>query len=270
MEERIEFKYFQDEKEDKVSQRLLLSLIFIVLVVFAMLFITNMFFQQNYRFITINGTSMQPTLNPDPEYVDGKAIQDGVFIRITKDVTYNDIVIVDKTDATSRTVIKRVMAMGGDYISIIKVKQADGSESFRFIRLKKGEKTPEILEEDYILGYEYWDLFKYVEEDGVKYEDIFYENFIQNKPTKIIKVNGQDVKFSYIEEGYIFYMGDNRTGSFDARSTGADPQTKVIGKVVSIVHDATSSKALVGSANKVIQYLKIVWNEISNYFAWNV
>ena len=190
---KIYYEYYKDEKEERISQRIFFIFVFILLLFYAILFVTNIAFQQNYRYITINGMSMQPTLNPDPVIIDGNAVQDGVYIKLTQDVTYNDIVIIDKTEPGATkpmTVIKRALAFGGDKISIAKVKiEGQALSSYRFMRIKEGTNQVEVLYEDYIKSYDLWDLFSSVNDNGIEYEAYFYEQFIV----------GQSVQEYYVE-----------------------------------------------------------------------
>lgn len=271
---KIYYQYYKDEKEDKIAQRIFFIFVFILLLFYAMLFITNIVFQQNYRYITINGCSMQPTLNPDPVIINGNAVQDGVYLKLTQDVTYNDIVVIDKTeenDSTPMTVIKRALAFGGDKISIARVPvEGQARSSYRFMRIKNGTNQIEVIYEDYIRSYDLWDLDYSILDNGVEYESFFYEQFIEGEQTTEYMVEGVGmVKFYQVQEGHIFFMGDNRTGSTDARMTGTEPITKVVGKVRAIVRNSTSyQNSIFWWFGRVKEFFVIVWNDIVDYFAW--
>ena len=275
MEEQRLYQYFKDEKEGKISQRVLIWCLIILVIFYFLLFITNSWFQDNYRYVTINGTSMQPTLNPDPVNIDGKDVQDAVYIKLTsEDITYGDIIIIDKSTYNYKTsVIKRLLALDGDQISIAKVHVIEGNDNYteyRFMRIKEGSSEIEVVYEDYIAGYGLWNSYAPFFDNGVGYEPYFYKMFLENSQTTIHYVEGVgNVKFYTVMPGQIFYMGDNRTGSTDARWTGTDSQSNVIGRVVSIIRNSTSIKnSLFWWTGRVKDYFAIIFEEIIKYFAW--
>ena len=70
--------------------------IYALLVAFALILILGIAFENGYGYVTIQGTSMQPTLNPDPVYIQGQGtFQDAVFIKYTQDVDYGDIIVIN-------------------------------------------------------------------------------------------------------------------------------------------------------------------------------
>ena len=275
LEEQRLYQYYKDEKEGKISQRVLIWCLVILVVFYVLLFITNSWFQNNYRYVTINGTSMQPTLNPNPVNINGNDVQDAVYIKLTsEDITYGDIIIIDKSTYNYNTsVIKRLLALDGDQISIAKVHVVQGNENYteyRFMRIKEGSSEIEIVYEDYIAGYGIWNSYVPILDNEVYYEPYFYRMFLEDSQTTTHYVEGVgNVKFYTVMPGQIFYMGDNRTGSTDARWTGTDSQENVIGRVVSIVHNSTSIKnSLFWWTGRIKEYFAIVFDEIIKYFAW--
>ena len=275
LEEQRLYQYYKDEKEGKISQRVLIWCLVILVVFYVLLFITNSWFQNNYRYVTINGTSMQPTLNPNPVNINGNDVQDAVYIKLTsEDITYGDIIIIDKSTYNYNTsVIKRLLALDGDQISIAKVHVVQGNDNYteyRFMRIKEGSSEIEIVYEDYIAGYGIWNSYVPILDNEVYYEPYFYRLFLEDSQTTTHYVEGVgNVKFYTVMPGQIFYMGDNRTGSTDARWTGTDSQENVIGRVVSIVHNSTSiQNSLFWWTGRIKEYFAIVFDEIIKYFAW--
>lgn len=275
LEEQRLYQYYKDEKEGKISQRVLIWCLVILVVFYVLLFITNSWFQNNYRYVTINGTSMQPTLNPNPVNINGNDVQDAVYIKLTsEDITYGDIIIIDKSTYNYNTsVIKRLLALDGDQISIAKVHVVQGNDNYteyRFMRIKEGSSEIEIVYEDYIAGYGIWNSYVPILDNEVYYEPYFYRMFLEDSQTTTHYVEGVgNVKFYIVMPGQIFYMGDNRTGSTDARWTGTDSQENVIGRVVSIVHNSTSiQNSLFWWTGRIKEYFAIVFDEIIKYFAW--
>ena len=275
LEEQRLYQYYKDEKEGMISQRVLIWCLVILVVFYVLLFITNSWFQNNYRYVTINGTSMQPTLNPNPVNINGNDVQDAVYIKLTsEDITYGDIIIIDKSTYNYNTsVIKRLLALDGDQISIAKVHVVQGNDNYteyRFMRIKEGSSEIEIVYEDYIAGYGIWNSYVPILDNEVYYEPYFYRMFLEDSQTTTHYVEGVgNVKFYTVMPGQIFYMGDNRTGSTDARWTGTDSQENVIGRVVSIVHNSTSiQNSLFWWTGRIKEYFAIVFDEIIKYFAW--
>ena len=114
----LNYQYFKEEKHDLIAQKVFARFILILLVFYACLFVLNVYFQQNFRYVTINGVSMRPTLNNDSTRdKEGNEVQDGVYIKLTKDIDYGDIIIIDRThkyDTKKRTIIKRALGFAGD------------------------------------------------------------------------------------------------------------------------------------------------------------
>lgn len=269
MEDNIIFKHYMEEYEDKRSKKVFVTLVYVLLAVFLTFFCINIAFQQNYRYIIINGASMQNTLNPNP--VGANQVQDGVYIKLTQDVDYGDIVVVDKEDEEG-SIIKRLLAFGGDKISIVSVELEDGSSSYRLLRIKKGTSSVEVVEEDYIKSYKLWNTsVPYVPDNGVNYEYNFYQNYVKNKSVSYYTFQGQSIAFSTIPEGHMFYMGDNRSASYDARQTGTHSTSLIIGKVVVIARNAaTLENSPFCWLYQLKAYFSIIWEELVDYFAVKV
>ncbi len=322
----MQYKYYQDIIYEKRADKVFCVLIYLLLIFYLLVFVCSTAFQNSYNYITIRGASMQPTLNADPIYEDGYVFQDTVYVRLTKDIDYGEIIIIDKSIDKDRssTIIKRVLGFEGDKITIAKlpILQDDGSTrlEYRFIRIKdKPNSTIEILNEDYISGYvkgEYkdgygaWNSEPAVVDDGdilldtliltteqdfyldyisdntsinttILYEREFYENYLYRYTADVVienvPYNGEiyAMKFFVIgsnkqdsEPDQIFYMGDNRTGSSDARFTGTEGMDRVVGRIVSIVHDGYSLKNSPWSwLNNIKECLILIWNEIERYFS---
>ncbi len=272
-----EYRYFEDEKKESLSNRVFYCLAIILVIFYIFLVVSNHLFYTKYTYITVVGTSMQPTLNKDPSYTlidDNRMdnIQDGVYLEKTKDIDYGDIIVlntVDNPTENSTTLIKRAMAFGGDYVSIARVKDK-GLNTYRFLRVKKNTNRVEILYEDYIKSYQLWDGMSFVEMNGVVYQREFYDNY--NGPTynpMNFTVNGTEIKFFQVPEDNIFFLGDNRSGSSDSRSSFRTfNKSRVVGKVVKIVKNGTKYK---GNKswwwNRFVGLLSICWDEILSIFA---
>lgn len=286
--------YFIDYQHKNRERTILAIFILIALVFYVILFATDYVFKTKYRYINIENVSMQPTINPNPIDIDGKLYQDGVYISLTQDVDYGDIIIVDRSEEEKEenyTVIKRVMALEGDQISIVSLPVGEnGKYELRFVRIKESDNIDTIvyqgvddqyiLYEDYILSYKEWtESNSYTNSNShVQYEYEFYFNFLSNKQTTThnIIVGEQSFQVEFFTVGsdkdnndadQVFYMGDNRVNSKDSRLNGTGDQDKIIGKVIKIIRNGYSLQTSKWSwLEKVYAYLSIIWEEIINYF----
>lgn len=267
MKYNLQTEYYGEEIEDRSTHKVFMILAGILAFVFIFFLAVDLSFQNKYKFIYISGQSMAPTLNPNPVKGGG---QDGVFIRLTQDVTYGDIIVHTKgegDDATS--VIKRVVGLEGDCISVARVPvEGYEEEQIRLLRVRRGSNQVEVVEEDYINNKDNWGMES--EFDGVTYGRYFYDNNIsKNQTVATYNYNGRDIKFVVIPEGKVFYMGDNRANSVDCRERGPALVSQIEGKVVKIAHNVYSfNNSPFWLFNYVGSYLSLVWDEIISFFAF--
>lgn len=297
------YTYYKIEKENRISYEIFYRFIYAILIAFALILVLGIAFENGYGYVTIQGTSMQPTLNPDPVYIQGQGtFQDAVFVKYTKDVDYGDIVIINIPEPNNEnySIIKRVIAKEGDYISIVKLPiiQENGQVEwqYRTLRQKSGSNIVEILQEDYILSYQTWSSWQgyqgaqtgriengnLVVEREMEYEPSFFVNYLQESECKVLQFsyNNQTYQAQFFCVGQdkaeddpdqIFFMGDNRTGSTDARVTGTRDVDHIVGKVVSIVKNATiNGSSFVGYLNYLGGVFELTWKEILSYFAFPI
>ncbi len=149
-----------------------LSALLVLVVVYSLFFDT----------VRVLQTSMLPTIESGSY----------VFIRKTHDVKRGDIVVFKDDSIEKNMLIKRVVAIGGDTISIAE----DGILRIKYID-EKGEEALIEYDEPYI-------------KDG--------ENII--------------IPETYIPIGYVYLLGDNRIVSLDSSEFGAVLQNKIIGKML--------------------------------------
>lgn len=280
----------------KIRRKTFVLFIFIAFVFCAVMLCINIVFNAKYQYIIVEDVSMQPTLNPNPIATDDGRYQDCVYVELTQDIDYGDIIIVDRSEEEKTedyTVIKRALAFEGDQISIVALPVGEnGQYELRLVRIKSGDNVGEIvytgqdddyiIYEDYILSYQEWTDYLTTSDGRVRYDSDFFERFLQDNSTTThritVEVNGvnqsYDVEFYTVgsdnvenEQDQVFYMGDNRVASRDSRQTGTCDHDKVVGKVVRIAHNGYSLRNdIFGWLDVVYDYLALIWQEIVNYF----
>ena len=196
----------------KILPDLCLFLILITYIAMTLLFVAN------YSYYKVKQTSMKPLLN---NYED-PSISDGVYVNIHSDPEVGDVVIVSYYLDENTTLIKRLIAEGGDKIAITRT-LVEGTEKFEVLRIPKGNSVPYVLVEDYVAP-----------ENRVIGMHKVYDNFVDLlNASNTETINGID--FLVLADDEIFYMGDNRGSSDDCSKYGPVNQSYLIGRVDIIV-----------------------------------
>lgn len=189
----VNVSLFSNKKADlklNFAINVLIALMVAVLVL-------EVIFSLTYSGIYVIGRSMNNTLNGAEKILDGRLYYDdndnlvgnyvadtsGDYVYVNRHAKpdYGDIVVINKDKST--TIIKRVIAKGGDF-----VKMVDGKV---FIKHSADETFPdEPLAENYAL--------------------------IDDAKAPVNTFHNDDDGF-YVREGYIFVLGDNRNHSTDSR-----------------------------------------------------
>lgn len=206
-------------RQNKSKLNIVLNVL-IILMVAALFF--EIIFAANYSGIYVVGDSMLNTLTgAENENAPGG---DYVYVDKHKEPTYGDIVVVFKKSSNGETtIIKRVIAMGGDYVRLVRGK----------------------LEIKYKGGTD----FKTVEESYVSK---------QNNNPNLSKNNFYaGTEGFFVEEGCLFLLGDNRNVSLDSRDGGENglPKNFPLKDLYGVVSDwSLNNKKFISSVHKYFSF----------------
>ncbi|MBO5394704.1 MAG: signal peptidase I [Clostridia bacterium] len=293
MEEKPYQEYYLDVRKQKSANKVLVWFVCVCAIIFVLFFTINHFFEQKYTYITVCGESMQPTLNPNGVvelYQDNGKIkegtfQDGAYMVNTDDITYGDIIVIEKTySSPNKTVVKRALAFEGDYITIAKVEVEEEIYEFRFMIVRAGSSAVEVVKEDYIKSYRVWtDIYspsksqipQDEETSEIVYESEFFETFVrlkyESKLFTVDQLGGSEAKFFKVPNDSVFFMGDNRTNSSDSRSLGTGLMSNVPGKIIKIVRNGVHYKGNnFHSFYRFGAFLELIWQEFLRFFGVNI
>ena len=193
--------------------------VFIILIMLLAVALSTIFFT-NFKYYQIRQESMRPLFNN----YQNSDVTDGVFVKIGSSFEVGDIVVLKFNETT---LIKRVIATGGDKISIVK-KEFPNRVEYLVQRIAKGTTIPYTLTESYInqedpfgMKKVYDSFHSFMESTSLEKESIF---------------DGKDfVNYLVLQEDEVFYLGDNRGNSLDSSRNGPAKIEDVIGKVEIVV-----------------------------------
>ena len=199
-------------KVDKFKYNCSQVFLFLCIIFFALIVCFNV----TYSIAPVSGTSMYPTLNASENY-NGLTHYDRVVLNYIKQYKKGDIIVAKKQEGSEENVkyvIKRLIAVGGDKLEI----KSDGSVFVNDV----------MIDESYVKS---------------EHKVSTYNSFINYKnqnPT----INGQEIfegDVLKIPNGYVYYLGDNRGGSYDCSSYGPVKQENVVAKVDYIIKDGENT-----------------------------
>lgn len=289
------FIQYSDKKVKKETKNLALYFtvhitLYVALFFFLLFFAWYTYFVSTHSFYAVKGVSMMPTLNTqiteeeilyDPEVQ--QISYDGVYVdRSTKPRLY-DIIVVEYSKNNS--VIKRLMATSGDYITIAKDKTDAGEDCFYFYRIPKGSDLENFTDEQAkleeesgvnsytIRGYKDWyenkaglsQPPKTIQENGYinQYEYCFYYTFLEdykNNSKYNYHVSDNGLVYVQVPEGQSFFMGDNRGHSTDGRENGFCDNKYIVGRAEFVVKNYNF-------VNRIIEVIKFYFSETEKFFA---
>ena len=211
---------------------------------------------------------------------------DAVYVDRMTNAKLFDIIVVQSHEIDPKTqkpknVIKRLMAVEGDFVTIAKSKDENGIDHFYFYRIPAGTDpstfTDELarMDESGENGYqiykrENWDSSKTetqdvtVEKGTHRYEEIFFNTFLKGFFSESSEhqyyVSEQGLIYVQVPQGKFFYLGDNRGHSDDARKNGFGDVNSIVGRTEFIVYNFNFG-------NRLWEVIKFYFSEMDKFFA---
>ena len=205
MSENLNERLAKDDKRVKIAIVLNILIAFIVIII-----IGEIIFGALFKGVYVVGHSMDTTLTGAT--VDNKHGGDYVYASVNDKPDYGDIVVVRKTDRF--TIIKRVVAFGGDRIKLV-----DG----KLYLMRSGEEEFTLVQEDYVDPE---------------------NNIAPDKNNYPCDKDGVIEEGHLVAEGHMFLLGDNRDVSLDSRADGDYAMESLFGVVTdwSMTHKSAITK----------------------------
>ena len=255
--------------------------LYVLVVFFAVFFIWFTVFNTTHHFFAVKGASMKGTLNSSISNSDGNTSVDAVYVNTTEKVEIFDVVVINRSNKES--IIKRVVGLEGDYVTISKGSYTQDGETFDTFYLYRisAEKMEEIklsgesfedeqakLVEDgqngySIYSYKDWKDNNYaVSYSGKEYESTFFNTFIKDKDTTSddFFVSDDGLIYVRVPKDKFFALGDNRGHSSDSTENGFYSVSNIDGVVEIVVYNHNF-------ANRLWEVVKFYFSEAEKFFA---
>ncbi len=246
--------------------------LYIVLIFFLIFFAWYTYFVVTHRYYIVYGPSMKPILNEQVADNDENSAMDAVYVNLYDKIEVGDIVVINDVSSSGESIIKRVVAESGDYVTIAK-----SGDNFYLYRIPKsmmsqnsnGEKesllsdsNAIVLENESSSGYEViWDESSIYVDGNYTYEYKFYDRFFSDSSFNYDYYTSQDgLKYVCVPDGYSFCLGDNRAVSADSRRYGFISNENMVGNVELIVYDYSFG-------NRVLEVIKFYYTQVEDFFA---
>ena len=241
--------------------------LYILLIFFLIFFAWYTWFLVTHRYYIVEGPSMQPTLN-EGIFRDTDS-KDAVYINIYGKIEFGDIVVIE----ADYSIIKRVMATAGDYVTIVedksqyyvhRIPKEEMIETDDGLITDFGDSMARLEENernfDYSIDYDAW----FSSKEGVSVGEYIYEASFYNKFLKDSTYNTftSENGLIYVEvpQDSVFCLGDNRGNSKDSRSYGFFDLDQVVGNVDIIVYDYSFG-------NRILQVIGFYYRQVEEFFA---
>ncbi len=269
------------KKEETKSIALYLTThitLYIVLIFFLIFFVWYTVFSVTHRYYIVEGASMQPYLNNGIPATDQSSSKDAAYVNLNGKIEVYDVVVVEGVSQKSPSIIKRVVAEEGDFVSIAK-----SGNSFYLYRIdaeditlnENSEYTSMISDENaivyenerntgYEIRYEDWNSVDERIYNGVYYDSGFFSQFIQGyingNDTFSYYVSSDDLIYVQVPENSTFCLGDNRAHSSDSRTYGFISYDNIVGDVEITVYNYSF-------VNRVWEVIKYYYKQVEEFFA---
>lgn len=255
-------KVFLDEKtlnkkNKSVWGKVFFSFFVVYLILFLLFMVMFIFFKSKFVCVPVEGKSMQPTINASARVQED--VKDWVYINKSKAISRGDIVVFQNNSVDSKTLIKRVIALEGEAVTIqLQYSEAYQAEVFT-VRVATKEALEDgvldqseviSLEEGYTTSLLDWTQPMYKDEIdngifiheqetylGHTYSKRFFVDVLANPKYETL-TDSDGVIYLKVPQGEFFFLGDNRRLSSDSEERGTEKIGTIAGIVEIIIPNA--------------------------------